>query len=247
MTTTALGSPTARDDSGAEPEAHTATSAADGIAPHDAAPGFRQHALRGRFNAMFFRVMEPVIRRELGPRKHRVYADLPDLVVEIGAGTGANMRYLPDSAVLIAFEPNLAMHRSLRAAARLHAVPLDLRSDSAERTRLRSRSVDAVISSLVLCTVHDPAAVLAEVRRILRPGGTFRFVEHVAAPEGTATRWAQRAFRRPWAWVFEGCSCERDLEAVIRDAGFSHVELERYRIHSPLIPFTTQIAGIATA
>jgi len=87
--------------------------------------------------------------------------------------------------------------------------------------------------------------VLAEVRRILRPGGSYRFVEHVAAPAGTPTRAAQRALRRPWAWTFEGCSCERDLEATIRSAGFSDVSVERYRLRTPFLPFNTHIAGIA--
>ena len=65
--------------------------------------------------------------------------------------------------------------------------------------------------------------MLAEIRRILRPGGAFRFVEHVAAPSGTPTRASQRLVRRPWAWTFEGCSCERDLEHAIRSAGFAAV------------------------
>ena len=88
---------------------------------------------------------------------------------------------------------------------------------------------------------------LAEVRRILRPGGRFSFAEHVAAPAGTPTGWTQRVLRRPWAWTFEGCSCERDLASVIRSAGFRSVDLSRYRIHSPFVPFNTHIAGTAIA
>ncbi len=61
------------------------------------------------------------------------------------------------------------------------------------------------------------------------------------------TRLAQRVLRRPWAWTFEGCSCERDLESAVRSAGFAAVEVERYRIHSPFLPFNTQIAGVARA
>ena len=211
------------------------------------APTFEQHALRGRFNAAFFRVMEPYLNGSLGPHKARVFAGLPDEVVEIGPGAGANLRYLPAEATLFGIEPNRAMHEPLRAAARARDVHLVLRDRMAEDTGLPSHSVDAVISSLVLCSVQDPVAVLAEIRRILRAGGAFRFAEHVAAPAGTATRAAQRLFRRPWAWTFEGCSCERDLEQLIRDAGFASVEVERYRIRSPLLPFNTHIAGIARA
>ncbi len=183
----------------------------------------------------------------LRARKRRVFAGLPDRVVEIGSGVGANLRYLPGGATLIAIEPNWFMYGRLRAAARRHRIQLDHRDRMAEHTGLADHSVDTVISSLVLCSVRDPDVVLAEIRRILRPGGTFRFVEHVVAPEGSLTRWAQRRFRRPWAWTFEGCSCERDLEQAIRAAGFESVTLERFRIRTPFLPFNTQIAGIARA
>jgi ubiquinone/menaquinone biosynthesis C-methylase UbiE len=126
-------------------------------------------------------------------------------------------------------------------------VRLDLRERVAEHTGLADHSVDAVISSLVLCTVADPGEVLAEVRRVLRPGGTFRFVEHVVARPGTPTRWLQRVLRRPWAWTFEGCSCERDLAALLRAAGFARVDVETFRLHTPFVSFHPQIAGIAYA
>jgi len=176
-----------------------------------------------------------------------VFAELPDTVVELGSGVGANIRYLRPGSTLVAIEPNLPMHRRLRAAAERHGVRLDLRDRLAERTGLPDHSVDSVVSSLVLCTVTDPVEVLAEVRRILRPGGTFRFVEHVAARTGTPTRTLQRALRRPWAWTFEGCSCERDLAGLLRAAGFARVDIEPYRLHTPFVPFNTQIAGVAHA
>ena len=82
---------------------------------------------------------------------------------------------------------------------------------------------------------------------MLRPGGRFVFVEHVAAPDGTALRRLQRWVRAPWAWCFEGCSCERDLGGALRSAGFASVEVEDYRLRSPFLPFNPQIAGVATA
>lgn len=212
-----------------------------------AAPGFTPHAGRGRFNAAFFGLMGPYLERSLRTWKRRVYAGLPQEVVELGPGVGANLRHLPPGCTLTAIEPNRYMHPRLEAAARDRGVRLDLRERTAEDTGLPTGSADAVISSLVLCSVGDPAAVLAEVRRILRPGGTFRFVEHVVAADGTPTRAAQRLVRRPWAWTFEGCSCERDLETLIREAGFASVDVQRYRVHTPLLPFNPQIAGVARA
>jgi SAM-dependent methyltransferase len=211
------------------------------------AAGFEVHAARGRFNAAFFTVMGPNLEWNLRRHKRRVFADLPRSVVELGSGVGANLRYLPTGSTLVAVEPNPHMHRRLQAAAERAGVRLDLRERGAERTGLPDHSADTVISSLVLCTVRDPAEVLAEVRRILRPGGTFRFVEHVAARPGTPTRWLQRASRRPWGWTFEGCSCERDLAAAVGAAGFARVDVEPFRLHTPFITFNTQIAGVAYA
>lgn len=208
---------------------------------------FEQHAGRGRFNASFFKAMGPYLDWTLRRHKRRVFAGLPREVVEIGSGVGANIRYLPAGGTLVAIEPNRYMHSQLQAAAYRAGVRLDLRDRLADQTGLADHSADTVISSLVLCTVQDPVAVLGEIRRILRPGGTFRFLEHVVAGNGTPTRAVQRILRRPWAWTFEGCSCERDLEHYIRAAGFESVTVDRYRIHTPFLPFNTQIAGIARA
>jgi len=204
---------------------------------------FDSHPGRGRFNSAFFWVMGGYINSHM--RKATVFADLPSTVVELGPGVGANMRYLPAGARLIAIEPNPYMHTRLTRAARAGGVDLEIRSVVGERIDLPDASADAVISSLVLCSVRAPDVVLAEVRRILRPGGRFSFAEHVAAKRGTPTRWMQRILRRPWAWTFEGCSCERDLASVIQSAGFSTVELSHYRIRSPFLPFNTHIAGTA--
>ena len=208
---------------------------------------FEPHPARGRFNASFFRVMDSYIDWHLHGHKARVFDRLPDTVVELGSGVGANLRYLTPGTRLVAVEPNPYMHSPLRRAAARHGVDLELRDVVGERIDLPDRSADAVISSLVLCTVSDPATVVAEIRRILRPGGHYSFVEHVAARSGTPTRWLQRSVRRPWAWVFEGCSCERDLTAVIHGGGFSEVDITPYRIRSPFVPFNTHIAGRATA
>jgi SAM-dependent methyltransferase len=189
--------------------------------------------------------MGPYLNWNLRTHKRRVFDQLPRRVVEIGPGVGANLRFLPAEATLVAIEPNPHMHRRLRAAARRKGVSLELHDEVGERIDLDDHSADTVISSLVLCSVNDPAHVLAEIRRILTPGGRYSFVEHVVAPRRTVTRVLQRVLRRPWAWTFEGCSCERDLEATIRAAGFSTVAIEPYRLRTPFIPFNTHIAGTA--
>ena len=95
----------------------------------------------------------------------------------------------------MAIEPNTHMHRRLHAAATHRGLHLELHDRVAEHTGLPDHSVDSVITSLVLCSVQDRAAVPAEIRRILRPGGSYHFVEHVAAATGTPTRALQRRTR----------------------------------------------------
>jgi SAM-dependent methyltransferase len=209
--------------------------------------GFAANPARGRFNSLFFSVLGGFINWHMRARKADAFADLPQNVVELGSGVGANLRYLPPDARLIAIEPNPYMHARLRRAARKRGIGLEIRSVVGEHIDLPDASAETVISSLVLCTVRDPAAVLAEVRRVLAPGGRFSFAEHVAARPGTPTRWSQRILRRPWRWVFEGCSCERDLGSLIASAGFAKVDINPYRIHSPFLPFNTHIAGTAIA
>ena len=207
---------------------------------------FEANRVRGPFNAAFFTVMDGYLNWLMRSRKQRVFADLPDQIVELGSGVGANFRYLRPGTQMIAVEPNPAMHPRLLARAARHDIKLELHDVAGEQLDLPDASTDMVVSSLVLCTVRDPAQVLAEVQRVLRPGGRYAFVEHVGAKDRPILRRIQRLVRRPWAWTFEGCSCERDLAQVIGSAGFASVDLEEYRIHSPILPFNTHVAGIAT-
>ena len=115
----------------------------------------------------------------LNQQKVLVYKDLPDTIVELGSGVGANLRYLRSGTKVIAIEPNPYMQAPLRRAAAKRGIDLELRDVTGEKIDLPDASADAVISSLVLCTVDNPAQVVAEVRRILRPGGKSCFAEQV--------------------------------------------------------------------
>ncbi|HEX9399459.1 MAG TPA: methyltransferase domain-containing protein [Anaeromyxobacter sp.] len=163
----------------------------------------------------------------------------------MGAGDGANFRYLEPGTHVIAVEPNVHTHASLRAAAARHRITVDVRATVAERLPLPDGSVDAVISSLVLCTVTDPARALAEVRRVLRPDGRFWCVEHVAAPEGSLIARVQRLVKRPWRWFFEGCDTHRDVAGLLREAGFAAVEITPFTLRTAFLPIRSQIAAVA--
>ncbi len=205
---------------------------------------FRTHPLRGRLNSAFFSVMDGYAdRRLLEPRQ--VFAGLGGVVVDVGAGNGPVLRYLRPGTTVHAVEPNPYFHPRLRKSAAAAGLDLTIHQVPGEATGLPDASADAVLCSWVLCSVYDPAAVLREVRRILRPGGTFAFVEHVAAPTG-AVRLTQRLVQRPWRWLFEGCHTDRDTAAAIRAAGFASVEVTQFQFRSAFVPVRTQIAGTAT-
>ena len=122
---------------------------------------------------------------------------------------------------------------------------VDLRDGRAEQTGMPDASVDAVVSSLVLCGVSDVDATLAEVLRVLRPGGTFAVLEHVAAPPGTALRVVQRACSRPWRAMFEGCHPDRDTGVAIQRAGFVDIALERIDGPVPIPIVRPHVIGTA--
>ena len=130
--------------------------------------------------------------------KLALLSPLAGTVLEIGPGGGGNLAFLSTCSAAgagSASSPILSSMTRLRARGERLGIDVDVRAATAEALPVADHSVDAVISSLVLCSVRDPAAALREVRRVLRPGGRFVFVEHVAAPHGTGLHVAQRALQ----------------------------------------------------
>jgi ubiquinone/menaquinone biosynthesis C-methylase UbiE len=216
------------------------------LEPDHGSDGF-DHGAISRFNAWFFATFDRYINHIARRHKRAAFADIDgDTVVELGAGVGANLAYLRPGTRLVAVEPSRRMHDRLRRRAETAGLELTLVPRGAERLPLDDASVDEVICSLVLCTVSDVAQVLAEVRRVLRPGGRFRFVEHVAAPAWSPRRWLQRLIRRPWAWLYEGCTLDRDTAGHLHAAGFADVVVRRERFHrSAFVPVNSAIWGVA--
>ncbi|MEJ2482541.1 MAG: class I SAM-dependent methyltransferase [Gemmatimonadota bacterium] len=203
------------------------------------------HAIRGRFNAWFLAVAEPGMHREYGERKRRMFGEIPPTVVELGPGSGANFRYYPRGTRVIAVEPNPMMLSRMRAQAEKHGIEIDLRHAGAEGIDVQPASARLVVSTLVLCSVRDPERVVAEVKRILRPGGRFAFLEHVGAPEGSSKRRLQERIHRPWQWLGEGCHLTRDTARTLENAGFASLELERFDSKWAWAPGAPHIAGFA--
>jgi SAM-dependent methyltransferase len=205
------------------------------------------HAVRGWFNAWLLDALDGYMHRKYGPLKARLFGAVPATVVDLGAGTGANFRYFPPGTRVVAVEPNAHMHPRLRRQAGRHGLALDVHEAGGETLALPDASVALVCASLVLCTVPDPPRVVAEARRVLRPGGRFVTIEHVPAPPGSGTAALQRAVRRPWRWLFEGCELCNQTPAVLRAAGFRAVQIEPLRLRTAFLPLRYQIVATCLA
>jgi len=177
-------------------------------------------------------------------RKRALLGGLRGKVLEIGPGGGVNFEFYAASAVdWTGLEPNPFAFDRLREAADRCGIRATLIDGSAEAIPLPDASVDAVVSTIVLCSVGDPGRAIGEIRRVLRPGGRFVFVEHVAAPQGTLLRWLQRLVRAPWRVAGGGCEPDRETWRLIQTAGFSRVELEHFRVALPVV--APHVAGVA--
>lgn len=166
--------------------------------------------------------------------------------VELGSGTGLNLRHYPDHLdELILTEPEAAMRARLARRLRRARSRVRVLDASAERLPFADGTVDTVVSTLVLCTVDAPDLALQEIRRVLRPGGRLLFLEHVRA-ESRRLAWWQDRLADPWRRLAEGCHCNRATVELIRACGLElgHVHQASWRGMPPII--RPLITGVAT-
>jgi ubiquinone/menaquinone biosynthesis C-methylase UbiE len=164
-------------------------------------------------------------------------------VLEIGAGTGVNFAFIPAGVHWVGVDPNPHSLRYIREAAHRSGHEFDFRPGSAESLPFPDASFDSVASTLTLCSVRDPVLALVEIRRVLRPGGQFLFMEHVAAAAGSRLRRRQRLLR-PVFRCLAGCTPDLDTGTLIGSARFSSLEMERFDLSLPIVG--PHICGRAT-
>jgi SAM-dependent methyltransferase len=171
----------------------------------------------------------------LASRKQALFRNLHGRLLEIGPGGGYNLRFYPAGVDWTGVEPNPYMQRYLQHT--LHDLRLPesrFRLHPGEPGGVRlpagEGSMDFVISSLVLCSVPQVQASLREILRVLKPGGQFVFIEHVAAPRGSRLRGRQDFFQPLWTLVLDGCHPNRETWGAISGAGFEHVEIEHFQV-----------------
>ncbi|MGI8659661.1 MAG: class I SAM-dependent methyltransferase [Thermoleophilaceae bacterium] len=177
------------------------------------------HATWGRAFAWGFDRFQAA-SEDAGMREHRrrLVAAASGRTLELGAGTGANVELYPEAVTeLVLTEPFGPMAARLRErvlrAGRDDAVV----EVGAEQLPFAADSFDTVVVTLVLCTVEDPAAALDEIARVLRPGGSFLFLEHVRSSDPKLAR-RQDRLHRPWHLFAHGCNCNRDTLAAIESS-----------------------------
>ncbi|MCW2988342.1 MAG: class SAM-dependent methyltransferase [Solirubrobacterales bacterium] len=183
------------------------------------------------FAAMYDRSLRATEEAGLRRMRRELLAGAGRRVLEIGAGTGANLDLYPDGVeALVLLEPDPHMARRLRTKlAETRRTTATVVEFPAERVAHEDASFDTVVATLVLCTIPDPAAALAEAARVLKPGGRLLFLEHVRSRNPDLARWRDR-LEKPWRFLGDGCHCNRDTVAAIEASQFELEEIQRGRM-----------------
>jgi len=207
-----------------------------------ASPGVH-HPLFARLFDRLSRLME----RAMGKHRTELLAGLSGRVVEIGAGNGINFGRYPETVrEVLALEPEPYLRERALRAARKVPVRVSVCDSVAVPLPLEDATFDAAVVSLVLCTVPDPDAALGELRRVLKPGGELRFLEHVRSEQERKAGfqdWLDRS--RVWPCLGGGCHCARDTVRAIETAGFQLERVRRFQLGPSWVVTDPHVLGSA--
>lgn len=201
--------------------------------------------MRKRLFAWIYSRFERRERKALAGFRQRLVGDLEGDVLEIGAGTGANFEHYPAAARVVATDYSEYMLPRAREAAAAASATIEVREADAMALPFEDRSFDAVVSTLVLCSVPSQQQVLAELHRVLRPGGELRILEHVRSER----RWVgvfQRAVSPAWGLIGDGCQLHRDTASAVHASAFEVITEERPDIPGIPLPQLVLTARRAT-
>ena len=182
------------------------------------------------FAAMYDRAFEATEEAGLRELRRAALAEASGRTIDLGAGTGANLGLYPNAVTeLVLTEPDPHMLKQLRAKVGEKGVAAEVTDASAENLPFAESSFDTAIFTLVLCTVPNPDRALAEVARVLKPGGKLLFLEHVRSKDTGLARWQDRV-EKPWRFLADGCHCNRDTVASIEASPLAVEQVESDRL-----------------
>nr|XP_045009619.1 methyltransferase-like protein 7A [Jaculus jaculus] len=180
---------------------------------------------------------------QMAGRKRELFSNLQEFagpsgklsLLEVGCGTGANFKFYPSGCTVTCVDPNPNFEKFLfKSIAESRHLQFErfVVAAGEDMHQVADGSVDVVVCTLVLCSVESPEQILREVLRVLRPGGAFYFMEHVAADRSTWNYFWQQVLDPVWYLVFDGCNLTRKSWKVLEQAGFSKLKLQH--IQAPL-------------
>ncbi len=187
----------------------------------------------GRLFASFYdRTLRATEENGLGAMRAELLADTRGRVVEIGAGTGVNLDLYGETVedlTLVEPDPHMGAKLRERLASRTSGAPARLVTAPAESIPFEDDAFDTAVATLVLCTIPDPVAAIAELARVLKPGGRLLFIEHVRSDDPDRARWQDR-LEKPWRFMADGCHCNRDTEAMLTASAFQVESLKHGKL-----------------
>jgi ubiquinone/menaquinone biosynthesis C-methylase UbiE len=206
----------------------------------------RKERPMGFYNDIIFpRICDLAMRnKQLRPIRERVIGAAEGRVLEIGIGSGVNLPfYRPAVREVLALEPAPPLVSMAASKSGTTSVPVRFLEASAEAIPLDEESVDTVVTTWTLCSIPQAATALAEMRRVLRPGGKLLFAEHGLAPDQSVRRWQDR-LTPAWRYISGGCHLNRPIRTMIEDTGFRIDRIETGYIPGPK-PMTFMYEGSA--
>ncbi|MCC6847064.1 MAG: class I SAM-dependent methyltransferase [Deltaproteobacteria bacterium] len=192
-------------------------------------------------------ILDWVMRQEpIRRQREKVVPRAHGEVLEVGVGSGLNLPHYDRARItkLYALDPSLELQRLARRRADAARLPIEFLPVSGEKIPLPDASADSIVVTYTMCTIPDVATALAEMRRVLRPGGALLFSEHGRAPDAGVARWQDR-LNPLWRRLAGGCNLNRAIPDLLGDAGFALPELASLYLPGPR-PWTYTYWGAAT-
>lgn len=200
------------------------------------------------FARLYGAMADAADRAGVGAHRDELLSGVAGRVVELGAGAGNNFARYPAAVTeVLAVEPEPYLRHRAEAAAADAPVPVRVVAGVADELPVEDGWADAAVASLVLCSVPDPGHALAELLRVVRPGGELRFYEHVVAHRPGPLEGLQRGLDLLWPHVAGGCRLTRDTPAAVTAAGWSIESLRRFDFRPCPVaaPVAPHVIGIA--